>query len=61
MVKAEEFVAKKIGHDTARTSYKVDRTRHATSTPEHELRALPVPAADAPRRETASSSLALGR
>ena len=28
-VKAEEFVAKKIGHDLARTSYDVDRTRRA--------------------------------
>lgn len=60
MVKAEEFVAKKIGHDLARTSYEVDRTRHATSTPEHDLQAAPASAADAPRRETASSSLALG-
>ena len=27
----EEFVAKKIGHDLARTSYQVDRTRRAPS------------------------------
>ncbi len=27
VVKAEEFVAKKLGHDLARTSYEVDRTR----------------------------------
>lgn len=26
-VKAEEFVAKKLGHDLARTTYEVDRTR----------------------------------
>ncbi|MDE0545947.1 single-stranded DNA-binding protein [Microbacterium sp. C7(2022)] len=28
-VEAEEFVAKRIGHDTARTNYVVDRTRRA--------------------------------
>ena len=28
-IEREQFVAKKIGHDLARTSYEVDRTRHA--------------------------------
>lgn len=35
-VQGEEFVAKKIGHDTARTTYTVDRTRQAqTSERDH--------------------------
>lgn len=29
VVEAEEFVAKKLGHDLARTSYEVDRTRRS--------------------------------
>ncbi|GAA2974494.1 single-stranded DNA-binding protein [Microbacterium terrae] len=29
VTEAEEFVAKHIGHDTARTNYRVDRTRRA--------------------------------
>mgnify|MGYP001439185220 CR=1 FL=1 len=30
-IEGEEFVAKKIGHDTARTSYEVDRTPRAAA------------------------------
>ena len=32
----EQFVAKKIGHDLARTNYEVDRTRHSTVAAEHD-------------------------
>ncbi|GAA1996505.1 single-stranded DNA-binding protein [Microbacterium pumilum] len=31
VVDAEEFVAKKLGHDLARTNYEVDRTRRAAA------------------------------
>lgn len=33
LVQDEEFVAKKIGHDNARTRYEVNRTRLTTDTP----------------------------
>lgn len=49
-VRGEEFVAKKIGHDTARTSYDVDRTpRAGRAAAEQEA---PAPTAS---RTTASS------
>ena len=32
----EQFVAKKIGHDLARTNYEVDRTRHSAVAAEHD-------------------------
>ncbi len=35
-VRAEEFVAKKLGHDLARTSYEVDRTRRSQVPVEHQ-------------------------
>lgn len=35
-VDGEEFVAKKIGHDLARTNYDVDRTRRAAATSERD-------------------------
>ncbi|GAA4062378.1 hypothetical protein GCM10023065_11240 [Microbacterium laevaniformans] len=35
-VQGEEFVAKKIGHDLARTSYEVDRSQRNTRTAEQE-------------------------
>lgn len=41
VVEAAEFVAKKLGHDLARTNYAVDRTRR-TATPEREAPARPV-------------------
>jgi single-strand DNA-binding protein len=37
VVDREEFVAKKIGHDLARTNYEVDRTRRTTAASEREL------------------------
>lgn len=43
---AEEFVAKKIGHDLARTTYEVDRTRRTQATVEQ----------DAPTREPVDRS-----
>ena len=64
-VQGEEFVAKKIGHDTARTSYDVDRSpRAARAAAEREV---PVPAAsratashDEPRRTSPSSTPTFG-
>ena len=35
VVNREEFVAKKIGHDLARTNYDVDRTRRSTAGTAH--------------------------
>lgn len=49
-VEAEEFVAKRIGHDTARTNYAVDRGKRTTE--RNAGRSRPV---------AASSSVALGR
>lgn len=51
----EEFIAKKLGHDTARTAYTVDRTRRPTTvdqtqaagTPSHDTGA-PEPSRDNP-------------
>ena len=34
LIEREEFIAKKIGHDLARTEYEVDRTRHVSASPE---------------------------
>lgn len=36
-VKREEFVARRIGHDVARTRYEVDRTRAERSSPVTEI------------------------
>lgn len=36
LVEREEFVAKKIGHDLARTNYEVDRARRAPTSADHE-------------------------
>ena len=58
-VKAEEFVAKKLGHDLARTSYDVDRTRRSPAAPTQEA-AEQAPVGLAPRRETANAAPALG-
>ena len=58
-VKAEEFVAKKLGHDLARTTYEVDRTRRSQPAPVQEA-AEQAPVGLAPRRETASAAPALG-
>ncbi|MCY7299371.1 MAG: single-stranded DNA-binding protein, partial [Ilumatobacteraceae bacterium] len=37
-VEREEFVAKKIGHDLARTNYEVDRAHRAPASPEMDAR-----------------------
>jgi single-strand DNA-binding protein len=50
IVEAEEFVAKKLGHDLARTNYDVDRGRRA-ATPERQT-----PAHGAPARAPASQN-----
>lgn len=59
-VEAEEFVAKKIGHDLARTNYEVDRSRRSAQAPEQDTvaaqRAVDVPTA-AVRRESAAPAL----
>ncbi|MBB5640963.1 single-stranded DNA-binding protein [Cryobacterium roopkundense] len=39
IIPREEFVAKKIGHDLARTNYDVDRTRRSTPGAEREVSA----------------------
>lgn len=55
-VKAKEFVAKKLGHDLARTSYEVDRTRRQPAPT-----AEPVgQSAGVARRESPSAAPALG-
>ena len=56
-VKAEEFVAKKLGHDVARTSYDVDRSRQQPAAANDAVRKAP---AAAPRRENPSAAPAPG-
>jgi len=56
VVKAEEFVAKKLGHDLARTSYEVDRTRRQPATMQGPVGQ----AAGAARRESSGAAPALG-
>ncbi|WP_404434246.1 single-stranded DNA-binding protein [Microbacterium lacus] len=43
-IHGEEFVAKKLGHDLARTNYDVDRSRRAAASPDRE------PVSQAPSR-----------
>lgn len=45
--RGEEFIAKKLGHDTARTTYTVDRARQppTVDTPPHDTPGAPTPAA----------------
>jgi len=52
VVKAEEFVAKKLGHDLARTSYEVDRTRRQPATTQEPVGQ----AASAARRESSGAA-----
>lgn len=63
-VQGEEFVAKKIGHDLARTNYDVDRSPRNARAAEQET---PAPTAarettrtEEPRRATSSAAPALG-
>lgn len=57
VVRAEEFVAKKLGHDLARTSYEVDRTRRQPAvTQEAAGHAVDIEA----HRESRSAAPALG-
>ncbi|WP_415853349.1 single-stranded DNA-binding protein [Sinomonas sp. G460-2] len=58
-VESEEFVAKKIGHNLARTTYEVDRTRRAQAAAERENPATGPQASEA-RRDPANTSPALG-
>ena len=45
--RGEEFIARKLGHDTARTTYTVDRDRQPATvdTPFHDTPGAPAPAA----------------
>jgi single-stranded DNA-binding protein len=56
VVKAEEFVAKKLGHDLARTNYEVDRTRRQPAVTQEAVGQ----AADVARRKSAGAAPALG-
>ena len=58
-VKAEEFVAKKLGHDLARTSYEVDRTHRSQAAPAQEA-AEHAPVGLTARRDATSAAPALG-
>jgi single-stranded DNA-binding protein len=55
--KAEEFVAKKLGHDLARTSYDVDRSRRQPVAAQEAVGQVPDAAL---RRESPSAAPALG-
>ena len=58
-IKGEEFVAKKIGHDTARTQYEVDRTpRTPTQAPEPRTQSR---AFEAPPQRPGNNAPGLGR
>lgn len=46
-VEREEFVAKKIGHDLARTNYEVDRARRSSASTGHEHQTAPLAATQA--------------
>jgi single-stranded DNA-binding protein len=59
-VESEEFVAKKIGHNLARTTYEVDRTRRAQAVAERGTPATTSPQTNEPRRDPANPSQALG-
>jgi len=52
---AEEFVAKKLGHDLARTRYEVDRTRRDSAAAKRDLGA----SRNRPQRETPSPAMGL--
>jgi single-stranded DNA-binding protein len=53
-IEAQEFVAKKLGHDLARTNYQVDRSRRAQSP------ARDAAARSSVSRESAAATTALG-
>lgn len=55
-VEGEEFVAKKLGHDTARTRYEVDRSPRRPAV-EREAAGFEVPQRLAPAAQSASLSL----
>ncbi|MBN9176946.1 MAG: single-stranded DNA-binding protein [Microbacterium sp.] len=63
-VQGEEFVAKKIGHDLARTSYEVDRNPRTTRVAEGEAPASTAAREatrnEEPRRSSPSTAPALG-
>lgn len=55
-VESEEFIAKKIGHDAARTRYDVDRTPRRTAV-ERDAAAFEAPHRAAPAAQTSAMSL----
>ncbi|MCH6470784.1 single-stranded DNA-binding protein [Sinomonas terrae] len=59
-VESEEFVAKKIGHNLARTTYEVDRSRRAQAVAERETPATGPQTSAPPRRDPANTSSGLG-
>lgn len=63
-VQGEEFVAKKIGHDLARTSYEVDRGPRGTRATDQEAPTSPAgreaSRSDEPRRPSPSAAPGLG-
>lgn len=58
-VPAEEFVAKKLGHDLARTTYRIERTRHPQAVPTQQALEQTSPSI-APRRDAPNTAPALG-
>lgn len=59
IVEREEFVAKKIGHDLARTNYEVDRARRSSSAERDAPAAEKVISEDTVRARVATSALAI--
>jgi single-strand DNA-binding protein len=60
VVEREEFVAKKIGHDLARTNYEVDRARRTPAAAERDAPVVSnVPLQDAGPTRATTSSLAI--
>lgn len=60
-VKAEEFVAKKIGHDLARTRYTVDRPRRTPATDSLDAGLEDTALSPDTERRTSASTAAVGR
>lgn len=59
-IQGEEFVAKKIGHDTARTSYDVDRTPRSEHSAGRDAATAGRPFESPPTRPTRHDTAALG-
>lgn len=59
-IRGEEFVAKKIGHDTARSTYDVDRSQRQSPAPQQDIRqdgpSRQSPGYDEPTRASVNSA-----